>query len=77
MDCTSQVNCKSFELEFNCARTEVDAIVNNVIAPYFTSLWSADLKVANFISLQAASLACAARLANAVRSLGAALRASQ
>ena len=31
----------------------------------------------NFIYIEAASLACAARLANAVRSLGAALRAFQ
>ncbi|KAI6648573.1 hypothetical protein LOD99_8053 [Oopsacas minuta] len=51
MDCTSQLIRKLFGSEFNCARTKVDAIVNNVLAPYSISLCSADLKVANYISL--------------------------
>ena len=44
MDCTSQLIRKLFESESNCARTKVEAIVNNVLAPYSISLCSADLK---------------------------------
>lgn len=51
MDCTSKIIQKLFEPKFSCARTKVEAVVVNVLAPYAESELKLDLDQVSFISV--------------------------
>lgn len=51
MDCTSKLIQKVFEPKFSCARTKVEAVVINVLAPFAESELKINLEKAKFISI--------------------------
>lgn len=51
MDCTAQLTKKLHEPKFSCARTKGQTIVNNVFAPWATTMVTQDLDQVEFVSL--------------------------
>jgi hypothetical protein len=51
MDFTAQIIRKLYEPKFTCARTQCEAILSNVLAPWATTLVTQDLDQVEFVSL--------------------------